>query len=212
MKIALGACLVIAAAIAVASPGRQTAATAHTGSSDDRALTYYVATGAPGSGFRAGDRDLAAWAFDLWARSAAGGLQVAAASSADAATVRLYWASANGSTYGETRRVMVNGRRGAEVFVMPDVEGLSRDIAGRAAVDSLWRDLIVFMTCVHEIGHALDLDHTADARDIMYTFSYGGDIVEYFDRYRRQIKTRADLRSLSVLSAADVQRLRALHH
>jgi predicted Zn-dependent protease len=64
---------------------------------------------------------------------------------------------------------------------------------------------------LHELGHAFGLRHTADDRDIMYSFQYGGDIVEYFSRYRRRIAARADISSHSGLSDADVRELRALH-
>ena len=82
--------------------------------------------------------------------------------------------------------------------------------AGREQ-DPLWRDTIVFLTCVHEIGHALGLPHTAAERDIMYSFGYGGDIVEYFMRYRRKLKARSDMQTVSGLSDADRRQLRALH-
>jgi hypothetical protein len=75
----------------------------------------------------------------------------------------------------------------------------------------LWRDENVYLTCVHEIGIALGLPHTRDFRDIMYFFRYGGDIGEDFTRYRRQLKSRGDLRAVSALSAADVQQLRTLY-
>ena len=45
----------------------------------------------------------------------------------------------------------------------------------------------------------------------MYSFGYGGDIVEYFARYRRKLKVRLDMRIVSGMSASDVHRFRTLH-
>jgi hypothetical protein len=45
----------------------------------------------------------------------------------------------------------------------------------------------------------------------MYSFQYGGDIVEYFTRYRRQIKSRIDIATTSGLSAADAEHLQAIY-
>lgn len=45
----------------------------------------------------------------------------------------------------------------------------------------------------------------------MYSFGYGGDIVEYFARYRRRVGLRDDIRSVSGLSDADIKKLRSLH-
>jgi predicted Zn-dependent protease len=65
------------------------------------------------------------------------------------------------------------------------------------------RDTIVYLTCLHESGHALGLEHTAQFDDIMYSFQYGGDIPEYFGRYRRKLAKREDIRLNPGLSAAD---------
>ncbi|MEI9973452.1 MAG: matrixin family metalloprotease [Ignavibacteriota bacterium] len=102
--------------------------------------------------------------------------------------------------YGETRMIDVNGERGAEVYVLPTVVP-----AGEK--DQLLRDAIVYLTCVHETGHALGLEHTANFADIMYSFQYGGDIPEYFGRYRRLLASRADIRKHSGMSAADRRRV-----
>jgi len=51
--------------------------------------------------------------------------------------------------------LIVGGHRGAAVYIRPDVESLGQDIARRAKGDMLLRDSIVYLTCLHELGHAL---------------------------------------------------------
>jgi hypothetical protein len=175
-----------------------------------RPITYFIAEGSERTGFRRGDRQLAEWAFAAWQRSAAGGLRLEAAPESTA-LLRLYWAEPNDGQYGEMRPLTVGGQRGAAVFIRPDMESLGPDIAARARTDTLLRDAIVYLTCVHELGHAFGLSHTAEFKDIMYFFGYGGNIVEYFGRYRRQLGSRNDIAGASGLSEADVARLTALY-
>jgi predicted Zn-dependent protease len=80
-------------------------------------------------------------------------------------------------------------------------------IADGGIKDALLRDTIVYLTCLHESGHALGLPHTAAFADIMYSFQYGGDIPEYFGRYRRKLTNREDIRKFSGISDADRTRL-----
>jgi len=176
----------------------------------DRPIEYFIGDGDPKHGYQSSDRELAEWALESWAKQATGGFTVRRTGERDA-VVRVYWPAPTEQLFGEMRRLMVNGRRGAAVYVGTDMPALGPDLAARARQDPLWRDAIVYLTCVHEIGHALGLPHTRDFRDIMYFFGYGGDIVEYFARYRRRLESRSDLRLVSPLSSADLHQLRALY-
>jgi hypothetical protein len=173
-------------------------------------LTYFIAPGKEGTGYRTADRELASWALGAWQRSAGGALKLEASDESDA-LIRMYWAEPRDAQYGEMRPLVVGGRRGAALYIRPDVEALGPDIARRARGDDLFRDTIVYLTCVHELGHAFGLAHTNRFDDIMYFFGFGGDIVQYFDRYRVRLRSRADIASLSGLSDADLDRLRKLY-
>jgi len=178
---------------------------------DDRGVvTYFVAAGARDSGYREADRDLAVWALSDWERAARGKLRFEPGDE-QTALVRIYWVEAGAGQYGETRAIAVNGRRGAAVFIRPDTDALGPDIGRLAGGDMLFRDTVVYLTCVHELGHALGLRHTAEFADVMYFFGFGGDIPGFFQRYRAQLRARGDIARVSGLSAGDLAQLATLY-
>ena len=154
----------------------------------------------PKTGCQAGDLDLARWALETWQAASQGRLHLIETKDRRQALIRLVWASPQGGLYGETVPIEVNGRRGAQIFVV----NTTRDVT-----DALLRDTIVYLTCLHESGHALGLRHTDQFDDIMYSFQFGGDIPEYFGRYRRKLVKREHIRKNSGLSPADRMHLTA---
>jgi hypothetical protein len=156
---------------------------------------------------RADDTQLAQWAMEAWQRASDGGLKLERINRREDAHIRILWSDGLNGQYGETMPIMVNGKRGAEVHVRPDMTQLGPDISAATRTDPLLRDAIVYLTCLHESGHALGLPHTGAFADIMYTFQLGGDIGEYFGRYRRKLASRADISKNSGLSEADRSRL-----
>jgi len=165
-------------------------------------ITYFIAEGSAGSGFKEGDRTLARWALEAWGRQADPPVEMVPGPEASA-TIRVYWVAAGAGLYGEMRGRMVEGRLAADVFVHPDTDGLGPDIAQMARLDPLFRDSVVYLTCVHELGHAFGLPHTSAFADIMYSFQYGGDFVAYFMRFREQLDVWDDIEHASPFSTAD---------
>ena len=140
-------------------------------------------------GCKAADPDLAQWAMEAWQTASDGKLRVERTAEKNQAIIKIYWVSGRAGLYGETR--------GGDVYVHPDPG------------TGLLREATVYLTCLHETGHALGMAHTADFDDIMYNFQYGGDIAEYFARYVRKLSRREDIRKNSGLSPNDKKRLAA---
>ena len=140
----------------------------------------------------AADPQLARWAFSAWETASKGRLHFVETKDRAAAQIQVVWATPSSGLYGETVGKVVNIR-----------------IAADGIKDPLLRDTIVYLTCLHESGHALGLPHTSNFDDIMYNFQYGGDIQEYFARYRRKLGTREDIKKHDGLSPADRSRIAA---
>jgi hypothetical protein len=175
-----------------------------------RPITYFIAYGTGEAGYRHSDRELARWAFEAWERIAATRIRLQPATESDA-MVRLYWAGSNGAQLGEMRPLTIEGRRGAAVYIRPNLEAFGETIGRRASADSLLRETIVYLTCLHELGHAFGLAHSRNFDDIMYSLRYGGDSLKYFGRYRAQLQARDDMLAAQWLSESDVRRFTALY-
>lgn len=174
-------------------------------------IGFFIAAGnEEDPGVEAGDSQLAAWALGAWEAAAEGRFELVPAAR-EHSLIHLYWVSGQENLYGEMRPFMLGDKRGAAVFVVPDTSGLGSEIHRRARRDPLFRDTVIYLTCLHELGHALGLVHTADYADIMYSFQHGGDIAGYFQRYRDQVHTRDDIAQVAGISAQDAARLRALY-
>jgi len=107
--------------------------------------------------------------------------------------------------YGEARpRVDRGAIVGADVFI-------SRDLA--SARDALEQQIILYLTALHEIGHALGLRHTDDFSTIMYSFRRPDDGARYFGAYRRRLRSADDIGSerATGLAPADIDAVRALY-
>lgn len=174
----------------------------------DVPVSYFIAgseTPAGGS-----DVELCLWALNDWVRHSAGQLAIEPAAEAEA-RIRVYFVEPGAGRYGEMRPILVDGERGAEVYVRASTDSLGPEIAVAARDDALLRDTIVYLTCLHELGHALGMVHTDAFADVMYFFGFGGDISAFFGRYRARLDSRADIAQVSGLSAGDIAQLEAAY-
>src|SRR2546422_887887 len=96
-----------------------------------------------------GDVELGRWALAAWSHTARNDITFTLAGE-DRARIRVFWAFGQSRLYGEARPVFVEGKRGAEIYVNPDVAQLGAEIHAAAARDRLLRDAIVYLTCLHE--------------------------------------------------------------
>ena len=143
-------------------------------------------------------------ALTTWTRAADGRLMLQRTSSRDSAAVHVRFARADG-IYGEAAP-RIDGRTGfivsAEVLIGADVGG-----------DALQQRIVIYLTALHELGHALGLPHTDAFDNIMYSFRRPDDGPRYFGAYRQRLGSIEDIgtQRATGLSPADVAALRGLY-
>src|SRR5260370_7938006 len=136
-------------------------------------LVRIDASHAPADGPRLVER--AMW---TWTDAAGGRFTLATAAPKATAAVRVQFLP-NEANYGETLPV-VDRRTG--LIVSADVT-INADVAG----DAVTRQIVVYLTALHELGHGLGLPHTDVFSDIMYSFRRPDDGERYFGAYRKKL-------------------------
>jgi hypothetical protein len=143
-------------------------------------------------------------ALATWTRAAAGRVTLQRTDTRDAAGIRVHFVTGD-TTYGETapRVDRTTGR-----IVSAEVQ-----ISSNVGDDPLTTALVLYLTALHELGHAIGLPHTDEFADIMYSFRRPDDGARYFGAYRRLLRSAADIGSerATGLSPADISALRALY-
>jgi hypothetical protein len=143
-------------------------------------------------------------ALATWTQAATGRFVLQRTTTSDRALIRVRFARADG-IYGETSPRIDRATgfiTAAEVLIAGDVAG-----------DAVGQHIVIYLTALHELGHALGLPHTNAFDDIMYSFRRPDDGERYFGAYRRRLRSEDDIgkERATGLSPADITALRALY-
>ena len=129
-------------------------------------ISYFIADEIPHSGYRPGDDDLATWALQEWERASHGTIHFERTLDEAESLLRLFFLNPGPAKIGTSQRFMSMRRVRAMVTVRANVEVLVEPLGTLVKKDSLLRDTIVYLTCLHEIGHALGLPHSSSQDDV----------------------------------------------
>ena len=152
----------------------------------------------------AGGDQLVERAMQTWTRAAGGRLRLERSATQQAADIRVHFFTRDWR-YGMTQ-ARPDPRTGlltrAEVVVAADADG-----------DALDHQIVIYLTALHELGHAIGLSHSADIAQIMYLFRRPGDGEQFFGSYRKRLRSADDIGAerATGLAPDDITNLRALY-
>jgi len=144
-------------------------------------------------------------ALATWTTAIGGAVTLSRTNLRTDAGIRVRFPRSHGE-FGETMP-RIDPRTG--VIVAAEVT-IANDTAGE---DRLTQRIVIYLTALHELGHALGLRHTDTFADIMYRFQHPDDGEKYFGAYRRKLRSPDDVGSpqVSGLSPNDLAALRELY-